>query len=559
MRMDRLLQTGPAICALIGGLWLLSITDLPATTPVVNSVGKPLPPDAAPPAQQVFRYMMVEPLSYDISIALYEAQGAVPLFERLTMLNEDLELVPAAATRWEASKDGRQWTFHLRPGAKWSDGRPVTAHDFAYTFRRFLDPKEASPYAFFYYEIKGARAFNQGRTDDPNTVGVRAVDDLTFVVETEQPCAYLPYIVAFSGSGPVPRWQVEKYGRKWSEPGAFVSNSSYVLTEWQKGRQATLSLNPRYNGPHKGYIEKIIQLFSTGATGTAPFENNEVDWLQVFVTDLPYIENHPVLKNQLVRYAFPDTWYLFFQTRQPPFDDLRVRQAISHAIDREAICRVALRNTAVPAYSMLPPKFPGSSGEALKPVQAYDPLLAKRLLAEAGYPNGAGFPRVDFWIGKASTAQNIVAQAVQAMLGSNLGITLNIQASEDKVYRDNLYKWNIPMGLGGFNADYPDPNNLLAMVWRSQPRGYGRHDWQNPAFDRLVDEAAFELNHETRMQMYRDAERVLVEDVGGVFLMHPLTVELRKPWLKGLKVNKYGYPFFAWIGTVHTQMYIGRH
>jgi ABC-type oligopeptide transport system substrate-binding subunit len=524
-----------------------------------NSIGKRLPPDAAPPAQQVFRYFMVEPLSYDISVALYEAQGAVPLFERLTMLNENLELVPGAAARWEASNDGKRWTFHLRPDARWSDGRPVTAHDFEYTFKRFLNPAEASPYAFFYYEIKGARAYNHGKIKDPNTVGVKALDNLTLVVETEAPCPYLPYIVAFSGSGPVPRWQVEKYGRKWSDAGTFVSNSSYVLTEWQKGRQATLSLNKYYTGPHKGFLEKIVQLFTTATVGTGPYENNEVDYLPVQVTDLPFIENHPQLKNQLVRSSYPDAWYLFFQTRKPPFDNLKVRQAISHAIDREALCRVALRNTAIPAYSMLPPRFPGSSSEQLKSVQAYNPALAKKLLADAGYPNGKGFPAVDFWIGKASPQVNYAAQAVQAMLQSTLGITLTMRASEDKVYRDNMYQWNIPIGLGGFNADYPDPNNLLAMVWHSQPRGYGRQDWNNPAFDRLVDTAAFELDQTRRMQMYRDAERILVEDVAGVFLFHNLTVDLRKPWLKGLKVNKYGYPFFTWIGMVHTNMYIGKH
>ena len=526
---------------------------------ITNSIGKPLPEDAAPPDQQVFRYLMVEPLSYDISIALYEAQGAVPLFDRLAMLNEDLELVPAAATKWAVSDDGLRWTFHLRPGAKWSDGRPVTAHDFEYTYKRFLDPDEASPYVFFYYEIKGSRAFNQGKTKDPDTVGVRALDDLTLVVETEKPCPYLPYIVAFSGSGPVPRWQVEKYGRKWSDAETMVSNSSYTLTEWQKGRQATMSLNPHYNGPHKGYLEKIIQIFTTGEVGTAPYENNEIDFLRVHVTDLPHLENDPVLKHQIVRYTFPETSYLFFQTTSPPFNNLKVRQAISHAIDREMICRVPLRNTGMPAYSMLPPQFPGSSIEQLKSIQAYNPARARQLLAEAGYPKGRGFPKIDFWIGKTTPSLNILAQAVQAMLQSNLGISVNLKTSEDKVYRDNMYKWNIPFGLGGFNADYPDPNNLLAMVWRSQPVGYGRQDWQHPEFDRLVDTAAFELDTEKRMRMYREAERILIEDVGGVFLMHSLTVELRKPWLKGLTMNKYGYSFFTWIGMVHTKMYIGKH
>ncbi|MBM3263516.1 MAG: peptide ABC transporter substrate-binding protein [candidate division Zixibacteria bacterium] len=545
------------VAGVFAGLFFFAVLPSPAQSQI-NTIGKPMPANAAPSTQQTFRYFMVEPLSYDISIALYEAQGAVPLFERLAMLDENLDLVPGAARSWEVSKDGKKWTFHLRPGAKWSDGRTVTAHDFEYTFKRFLNPAEASPYAFFYYEIKGARAYNHGKTKDPNTVGVRAVDDVTLVVETEAPCAYLPYIMAFSGSGPVPRWQIEKYGRKWSDAGTFVSNSSYTLTEWQKGRQATLSLNRHYKGPHKGFLEKIVQIFTTETVGVAPYENDEVDYLQVQVTDLPFIEKHPKLKNELVRYAFPDTWYLFFQTRKPPFDNLKVRQAISHAIDRETLCRTALRNTGVPAYAMLPAQFPGSSEEQLKTIQRYDPVLAKKRLAEAGYPNGKGFPAIELWMGKASPQLNYVAQAIQGMLLSNLGISVRLRASEDKVYRDNMYQWNIPMGLGGFNADYPDPNNLLAMVWRSQPRGYGRQDWSNPVFDKLVDTAAFEVDSAKRLPLYREAEKTLVEDVGGVFLFHNLTSELRKPYVKGLKVNKYGYSFFTWIGMVHTHLYIGK-
>ncbi len=527
--------------------------------PVVNSIGKTMPPDAAPLEQQVLRYTLVEPLTFDVSTNIYEAQGALTLFERLVMLDKNLELTGAAAESWEQSADGLRWTFRLRPDGRWSDGRRVTASDFEYTYKRFLDPAEASPYAFFYYEIKGARAFNQGKTTDRSTVGVRALDDLTLEIETEKPCPYLPFIVAFTGSGPVPRWQVEKYGVRWSEAGNLVANASYSLTEWRKGRQATLSLNPYYTGPHKGYLEKIVQIFTTGHPGTAPYENNEIDYLRVLLTDLPFIENHPTLKSELAYYAFPESWYLFFRTREPPFDDVKVRRAISHAIDREALCNVVLRNTGVPAYSMLPPKFPGSSDASIREIQAYDPERAKALLAEAGYPGGKGFPLVEFWIGKTNPQISYTAQTVQAMLQNTLGIRLRIRSSEDKVYRDNMYKWNIPMGLGGFNADYPDPNNLLGMVWRSQPRGFGRQDWRNAEFDRLIDAAADEMDHEQRMGMYRAAERLLAEDAGGAFLYHNMTVELRKPYLKGLEINKYGYALFSWIGIIHTKIYIGQH
>ena len=158
----------------------------------VNSLGRMLPDDAAPQQDQIFRYMFREPTTLDISVAAYEADGTFFAFERLLLLDENNKLVPAAAESWESSPDGKVWTFHLRSGAQWSDGRPVTAHDFEYSYRRMLDPASGNIYAFLYYDIKGGRSFNQGDSDDPSEVGVRAIDDSTFVIETEGPCPYLP-------------------------------------------------------------------------------------------------------------------------------------------------------------------------------------------------------------------------------------------------------------------------------------------------------------------------------------------------------------------------------
>ena len=178
--------------------------------PEEETAAKPLPPDAAPPERQVYRYFSGEPSSLDVSVALYESLGSAFLFERLCMLDHSDELIPGAADRWENSSDGRTWTFYLHPGARWSDGTPVTAHDFEYTYKRLLHPDSGNVYAFFYYDIKGARAYNQRKTYDPNGLGVRAVDDLTLVIETEEPCAYFPYVTSYTASSPVPSWQVEK-------------------------------------------------------------------------------------------------------------------------------------------------------------------------------------------------------------------------------------------------------------------------------------------------------------------------------------------------------------
>ena len=375
---------------------------------IVNSVGNVMPRDAAPLERQVYSFHLPEPTTLDIGIAVYEATGAVFSFEALTRLDHNNELTPAAADRWEASPDGRRWTFHLRKGAKWSDGRPVTAHDFEYAFKRMVDPASANRNASFYYEIEGAKAFNQGLVKDSDAVGVEAVDDYTLVIRTTLPCPYLPYIASFPTSVPVPRWQVEKFGPGWTEPGRFVTNSTFKLDSWDHGSRFEFVLDPNYNGPHKGFVERIVGKFVDTrmmAGGTLAYENDEIDFQVITPIDLPRIRSHPRLSSELDLSKDFLTHFLFFNADYPPFDNLKVRQAISHAIDRQVICRVLLQDTGVPAFSMLPPGFPGHAGGKYSDIQRFDPELARKRLREAGYPGGQGFPRIEMWINNVGRQQ----------------------------------------------------------------------------------------------------------------------------------------------------------
>jgi ABC-type oligopeptide transport system substrate-binding subunit len=533
-----------------------------------DSTAKPLPPDAAPPEKQVYRYQGYEPASLDISMTVYQSGQSEFLFERLCMLNHNNELIPGAAETWESSADGRTWTFHLRPGARWSDGTPVTAHDFAYTYRRLLDPKSGNVYAFFYYDIKGARAYNQGRITTPDSVGIRAPDDLTFVIETEKPCAYLPFIVQFPTSSPVPRWQIEKYGSRWTEQDRCVSNSAFQLETWEPGRRMTFGLNPYYNGPNRAHLRQVVRRFTgpVGATSTAggsgivSYENDEIDLIQVqSPAEVDRIRKDPQLSKQLWRSDGFSTNYIFFRTQQPPFNDVRVRQAIAHAIDKETIANVVLKGMVIPAYTMLPPHFPGYVGDRYRALQRYDPERARALLAEAGYPGGRGFPAVEMWTGDASPESMVgqAAQVVQEQLRQVLGIEIRIRNVQGNTYIQRMYEWAIPMSLGGFGYDFPDPQSLLGVVWRSQPKGYTRHDWGNARFDEMIDKGAGELDPEKRFQYYDEAERVLASDVGGAFLWHGQAHELRKPWVKGIKQDKWGnYPFWG-NNTTYCDLYIG--
>jgi len=534
------------------GLSILLITGFnPSFAPMTNTVGRILPDDAAPLDQQVYRYLSFEPASLDIGLSLYQSSESEFLFERLCMLDYNNDLIPGAADRWDVSDDGLTWTFYLRKNARWSDGRPVTAHDFEYSFKRFLHPDNGNVYAAFYFDIKGAQAYINRQNMDPASVGVSAVDDYTLKIDTETPCAYLPYILAYPTSSPAPRWQIEKYGLKWTEPGRCVSNASYQLESWDIGQSMSFSLNPYYNGHIKGYLERIVRGFteggrSTGDIGLLAYENDEIDMAQVYPMDLGRIEAHPAMRNELAIFPRYMTTYLFFKTQTPPFNDIRVRQALSHAIDRERLTRTVLRRIAVPAYTMMPPGFPGYVGDKHQDIQRYDPVRAKALLAEAGYPGGRGFPKLDLWsVNTRRIPANTVSQAIQGMIQESLGINFNIRIGESRSYRDAMYNWSLPISIGTFDYDFPDPHSLLGMVWRSKPKGIGRQDWTNPSFDKLIDQASRTLEAKARFTMYGEAERILAEDVGGAFLFHSNAVHVRKPWVGGYLEDRLGYrPFY---------------
>ena len=531
-------------------------------------VARPLPADAAPPEYQVFRYLGYEPSHMDVSIDIYHSGLSEFLFERLCMLSHNNELIPGAARDWEVSDDGKTWTFYLQPDGRWSDNRPVTAHDFEYMFKRMLDPEEAAVYAFFYYDIKGARAFNQGDVDDADGVGVRAIDDLTLQIETEEPCAILPYIVSYPTTAPVPRWQVEKYGSDWTMAGNCISNSAFQLETWTRGHSMTFGLNPYYTGPNPAYLRKIIRVFdqtleaggASGKTGVLPYESNESDIVMVPPVELERIQKDPVLKDELWSWDRLATVYLYFRTHQPPFDDALVRRAVAQAIDQEAIANVVLRGMMVPAYTMLPLHYPGYVGDKYKQFQAFDPDNARRLLSSAGYPGGRGFPATELWLKSQppTSPEGVAAQAIQQMLKDNLNIDLDIRNMDRTTYEVQMKDWAIPLSTIMFTYDFPDPHNMLSLVWHSQPKGYSRHDWKNERFDELVDRAVQELDQDKRMVLYDEAERILAKDAGGVFLWHVLDYQLRKPWVKGLPVDRWGnYPLYN-NNTSYCDIYIGK-
>ena len=257
----------PSLLALV--LALLLPTSL-IFAQYTNSIGVVLPPDAAPPKEQIFRVMSPEPRSLDIQINLYDGEATITPFETLLTRDELWQPIPAAATGYDVSDDAREWTFHLRSGARWSDGRPVTAHDFVYAFRRMIDPANANPYAFFYYDIMNAKAISVGEITAIDQLGVRALDDLTVQFHLERSAPHFPHVVSFDLAYATPRWAVEKHGRKWTEVENIVSNRGFKLSEWITGSHMSFVPDPMYNGPHKPMLEKVIHPFRYAASQTVP-------------------------------------------------------------------------------------------------------------------------------------------------------------------------------------------------------------------------------------------------------------------------------------------------
>lgn len=547
-----------SILMAFGLLTLLSVPISRSHSQQINSVGKVLPSDAAPPSEQTLTVMYPEPRSLDVSIFPYDDTGNLLPFEPLLWRDENLQPIAGAAEHYEASSDLKTWTFYLRPGARWSDGRLVTAHDFVYTYRRMLDPASTNAYAFFFYDIKNAEAISKGHIKDVNRLGVHALDDLTFVIETDHPAPYLPHVVSFAAAAPpVPRWAVEKYGRKWTEAEHIVSNSGFKLAEWVTTSHMTFVADPFYNGPHKPYLEKIIHPFrDPAAINILPYENDEVDIEGVDVTEIDRILSDPVLSLDLVRFPSQATWYFLFRTRQTPFNDIRVREAFARAIDREALCQTILRGAAVPAYGMLPPEFEAYNGKRHRIAQGFNPERAARLMREAGYPGGRAFPSQNLWLRSPSPTIRRLAVAMQGMLKEHLGIDVTLQSSADEAsYMGKLYDWQINLGFIPWRADFQHPRNMLDTIWHSQPRGAQRQDWTNPAFDRLVEQVLGELDPARRLQLYQQAEEVLTTDYGGVFVFHQIGLALRKPWIKGYLRNPDGT---VGLQLDFTKIYISR-
>lgn len=541
--------------------------EAPAVGKVVNRAGVELPADAAPVDEQVLRLGATEYswLSWDYTAYDFTGGPLYGIHDSCVRPDKEFNPQPAGCESWEVSDDGLTWTFHLPEDKVWSDGTPVTAEDWVFTLQRYARPD----YDFeWFYSMAGIQNWNEVVSGDlpPEELGAQVVDDHTFTVTTDQPAPFLIKQFADLWLAPKHIVQDRMADGSWAlNPDTAVSAGPYKLEKWDKGKEIVWVANDKYTGPYPPMMDKIILTFMEPEVRFNAYKSGEIDIIGYgYEVDLPpaslaQAQADPELSEQLISWPNFITYYLFFDTWNPPFDDANVRKAFSHAIDREALVNGPLKNQATAAYTMNPPGFPGESVAELKDIQTYDPEKAREYLAEAGYPDGEGFPKLIMKTRSAYPALTNAAEGIASMLKENLGVEVEIQDLEYGIYMDELGAQKRDQGgemnfaLVPYEYDFVDGSNLLGVWGGCEPEGAdlpdmpGRHTWYNEEYNQLVCEANSIIGDEARRNdLYQQAERILIEDVALVPIYHGTFNVLVNPELTGpaLEPNKNGVVTF---------------
>src|SRR5213596_1148642 len=426
-----------------------------------------------------------EPESLDPAVLTGEADGrvALELFAGLTRYDPtDARPIPDLAESWDLSADGKVYTFHLRTNAVWSTGEPITARDFVYSWLRVLDPASAAEYAGQLFYLKNGEAYNAGRVKDPSQVGVTALDHHTLRVELSHPTAFFLDLCTYVTLRIVPRQAIEKNGDRWLTSHPVPWSGPYELAAWRVNDRIRLRKNPRYWDAANTKTEIVDLLPCTSATTALNLYETHVADI-VWDKNLVPVELLDVLRKRpdFHSFSYLGTYFVRFNVTRKPFDDPRVRQALAMAIDKQRIVDKLRKSGELAATHLVPP---GVENYQSPPGLPYDPEQARRLLANAGYPGGQGFPSFEYLCDTTSRLHEQIAVELQEMWRRELGVHAQIRKLEWKTYLRALGELDYDLSRSSWIGDYNDPNTFLDMFMSHN--GNNRTGWSDARYDQLV-------------------------------------------------------------------------
>ncbi len=441
----------------------------------------------------------------------------------------------ALCESYTLSEDGKTYTFKLRKDGKWSDGVPVTAHDFEFAWKRVLDPATASRYADILRYLEGAVPFTKSKPEQRDElrdkVGVKAKDDYTLVVKLTDPIPYFIQLTAFYSYMPVPKHVVEKHGDDWVRMENIVCNGPWKITEWENQQKIVAERNPHYYEDDLPFDKIVYRITQTNEPAHNMYLSGDLDFLDSRIPESALTKYILEGFDQLQAEPYMAVYYYLINCKEKPFDNPKVRHALNLAIDKEQIGRFVIKGKQPPAPSIVPPQLEEVGYESPETDEyEFDPDLARDYLAEAGFPGGKGFPRFKITFNTLE-GHRLVAQYVQQQWKKELGIDVELNNMEWKVLLKQQHAHQYQVSRTAWIGDFIDPMTFLDLFKSDNPNN--RTQWANEEYDRLILAATAETNPEERFELLRQAEEVFLEEMPSIPLYFYRNYDLVKPYLKG--------------------------
>lgn len=503
-------------------------TSTPRSTPARNAT-----PTPTPQQQVLYRGgFSSDPSSHDFNANLY-CGGDPSLWSGLLTLNTDLTPMGDWADRWEPNRDSSIWTFHLRQNNHgWSNGQPVTAHDFVWSWQRLLDPATKAPQAWLLYDVVNAAQVHAG-TRKPAELGVRAVDQWTLEVDLIGPRVYFPAIVATVGTAPAYQPAVERFGSSWTDAAHCVSNGPFLLSDWQHGVRWTTKPNTNHwNAGHVKLDETVVPIVPL-FKHQQPYFNSQVDFMPVSQDDVANVRSISDYASQMVSSIDPAVWFLMVAPSRPPFDDLRVRQAIAHAIDRDRLEQLS-QGRCSGAHSLIPTTFPlRGEDDKVSALQHFDVDQALQLLTGTPFANGTNWPQVSLFISEKAEVPQLLATDCAQQLLENLSLKVDVKSVSPQEYEDALAARSAGLFWKRWDFTYADPNNGYADALFPIGSALPLLPFTPAGLGDLVGRGKAEQNPAARASVYRACETALQTQVAYIPIAYPVTFFLIRPWVTG--------------------------